>query len=120
MTALSACRHGSLRRACETCEASDVIASQAEEITRLREFEAKWHEYNAGCADGHEPIRWRTNEDWESCPLCQLREALDQIATKADHCIPPYAYGDNEAACDMSSRLEKIAALAKAAPETKA
>lgn len=33
---------------------------------------------------------------------------LEDIAKTADHQIPFYAYGDNEAACDMSDRLQEI------------
>jgi hypothetical protein len=32
----------------------------------------------------------------------------------ADHQIPGYAYGDNEAACDMDLRLREIYTLAQA------
>lgn len=34
--------------------------------------------------------------------------ALQDIRRMAWHCIPHYAYGDNEAACDMANRLEWI------------
>ncbi|MBK9067306.1 MAG: hypothetical protein IPL76_10565 [Gemmatimonadetes bacterium] len=42
----------------------------------------------------------------------RMEEALGEIERKAAHFIPFYAYGDNEAACDMSDRLSEIAALA--------
>lgn len=35
-------------------------------------------------------------------------DILDDIAKTANHQIPFYAYGDNEAACDMSDRLQEI------------
>lgn len=41
-----------------------------------------------------------------------MNEVLEQIARLAQHYIPYYAYGDNEAACEMSHRLEKIYKLA--------
>jgi len=37
--------------------------------------------------------------------ICNI---LEDIAHIADHQIPYYAYGDNEAACEMSSRLKEI------------
>lgn len=48
-----------------------------------------------------------------------LRGALDDIAkiTRSDEMPPLYAYGDNEAACWMSARLEEVAALAHPAPD---
>lgn len=44
-----------------------------------------------------------------------LRETLQDIAKLADFQIPPYAYGDNEAACDMAHRLEQIFRAAREA-----
>lgn len=41
----------------------------------------------------------------------RYREALDKSKMIADHCIPVYAYGDNEAACDMSYKLKQIFTL---------
>ena len=43
-----------------------------------------------------------------------LADGLMEIVKLADHCIPFYAYGDNEAACDMSHRLEQVTKLAEA------
>lgn len=37
---------------------------------------------------------------------------LEEIRNRAKHAIPFYAYGDNEAAVDMSHRLEDIAQMA--------
>jgi len=37
--------------------------------------------------------------------ICSI---LEDIANTADHQIPYYAYGDNEAACDMGLRLKEI------------
>lgn len=37
--------------------------------------------------------------------ICNI---LEDIAKTADHQIPFYAYGDNEAACDMDLRLREI------------
>lgn len=37
-----------------------------------------------------------------------LTDVLAAVAELSDHQIPGYAYGDNEAACDMSARLRKI------------
>jgi len=36
-----------------------------------------------------------------------------EIVKLSDHCIPFYAYGDNEAACDMSHRLQQITKVAE-------
>jgi len=36
---------------------------------------------------------------------------LEEIKKRAKHAIPFYAYGDNEAAVDMSHRLEDIAQM---------
>lgn len=43
-----------------------------------------------------------------------LADGLMEIVKQANHCIPFYAYDDNEAACDMSHRLEEVIKLAKA------
>lgn len=43
-----------------------------------------------------------------------LADELMEIVKQANHCIPFYAYGDNEVACDMSHRLEEITRLAEA------
>ncbi|KKM64656.1 hypothetical protein LCGC14_1499240 [marine sediment metagenome] len=37
-----------------------------------------------------------------------MEAMLNEIMQTADHQIPYYAYGDNQAACDMSHRLETI------------
>jgi hypothetical protein len=42
-----------------------------------------------------------------------LADGLMEIVKLADHCIPFYAYGDNEAACDMSHRLQQITKAAE-------
>lgn len=42
-----------------------------------------------------------------------IADGLMEIVKRADHCIPFYAC-DNEAACDMSNRLEEITKLAEA------
>ena len=44
----------------------------------------------------------------------RLREALEGIGNHANHQIPFYAYGDNEAACDMAFRLHRIIKIAAA------
>jgi len=38
-------------------------------------------------------------------------ELLTQILELSNHEIPYYAYGDNEAACEMSERLNKITSI---------
>lgn len=38
----------------------------------------------------------------------RLRYALQHCKKWADHQIPAYAFGDNEAACDMDARLRHI------------
>ena len=38
-------------------------------------------------------------------------ELLEQIYAEADCQIPYYTYGDNEVACDMASRLNRIREL---------
>ena len=38
----------------------------------------------------------------------EIVSIFEDIANKANHQIPYYAYGDNEAACDMSRRLSEI------------
>jgi len=45
----------------------------------------------------------------------ELQEALSQIIHFTWHCIPYYAYGDNEAATDMANRLKCIDEIANAA-----
>ena len=37
-----------------------------------------------------------------------LKERLEQIYELSRHFIPVYAYGDNQAACEMAGRLHKI------------
>lgn len=32
---------------------------------------------NAGCADGHIPIRWNPRDESEPCPVCSLVDALE-------------------------------------------
>jgi len=55
----------------------------------------------------------RCGEEWResSIPSTDLLCAIMQLA---DHQIPGYAYGDNEAACDMDLRLREIYTLAQA------
>ena len=40
------------------------------------------------------------------------QSSLEEIAMLADHQIPAYAFGDNEAACDLASRMSSIYKLA--------
>ena len=40
--------------------------------------------------------------------LSDLLDALDSIIETTNHQIPYYAYGDNEAACEMAARLANI------------
>ena len=40
--------------------------------------------------------------------IAQMREALELVKRDAPHNIPYYAFGDNEAACEMSRKLENI------------
>jgi hypothetical protein len=47
----------------------------------------------------------------------ELTEALDEIAHDAQHNIPYYAYGDNQAACEMADRLSRIREKALAQKE---
>jgi len=42
----------------------------------------------------------------------QLREMISEIESTANIGIPYYAYGDNEAACEMASALNQIAEMA--------
>lgn len=44
--------------------------------------------------------------------LADLSDRLEEIETHADHQIPYYAFGDNEAGCNMSSRLATILHIA--------
>mgnify|MGYP000864561798 CR=1 FL=1 len=37
-----------------------------------------------------------------------IPQLLDKIDALVSHHIPFYAYGDNEAACELASRLEQI------------
>lgn len=48
--------------------------------------------------------------------LARFDALAQEIATLADCQIPFYAYGDNEAACDMARRLEAIHGLVAEAP----
>lgn len=41
-----------------------------------------------------------------------MRSLLADIKMIAEHGIPYYAFGDNEAACDMNNRLAEIYSLA--------
>ena len=52
--------------------------------------------------------------------LAKLREERDavvellaEVEQQADHGIPPYAYGDNEAACEFVHRLDQILSLVR-------
>lgn len=47
-------------------------------------------------------------------PHAETLQLLDGIENDANHGIPFYAYGDNEAACDMAHRLESILSLVRA------
>lgn len=42
----------------------------------------------------------------------RLQNALEEIGEAADHGIPFYAYGDNEAGCEFSTRLKLICSQA--------
>jgi len=46
----------------------------------------------------------------------RLRVGLDAIGMLAEHNIPSYAFGDNEAACDMAGRLSDIRDLSHSSP----
>lgn len=56
-------------------------------------------------------------DEAEEAGLCGLYPMAAQVLAAeirlhrdiANHCIPQYAYGDNEAACDMANRLQSIA-----------
>lgn len=50
-----------------------------------------------------------------AAPSEDRQQLLDEIIDLADHGIPVYSYGDHEAACDMASRLARIANVADAA-----
>lgn len=57
-------------------------------------------------------------QDWvgeQMTPPDVVEDALVQIVAKAEHFIPPYAYGDNEAACEFANLLEQIHSIARAA-----
>jgi len=43
---------------------------------------------------------------------------LEEIESESAHYIPFYAYGDNEAACEMAGRLDRISVLVARALET--
>lgn len=47
-------------------------------------------------------------------PHATTLRLLDGIENDANHGIPFYAYGDNEAACDMAHRLESILSSVRA------
>ena len=47
-------------------------------------------------------------------------EVLHAIMVLAEHGIPGYAFGDNEAACEMDNRLSEICRLAATTPSVKA
>ena len=47
-------------------------------------------------------------------------EVLHAIMVLAEHGIPGYAFGDNEAACEMDNRLSEICRLASTTPSVKA
>lgn len=82
----------------------------AEENAKLRERIASLEaevKYQKGRADSH--ARRFTQTEIENA---KMRTALERIGIQADHQNPFYAFGDNEAACDMSARLDNIHNLA--------
>ena len=40
--------------------------------------------------------------------ITDLQVTIDKIKEETNHYIPFYAYGDNEAACNMNERLNSI------------
>ena len=46
-------------------------------------------------------------------------QLVDEINRLCDHQIPFYAYGDNQAACEMASRLAAIAEMLPTPDATK-
>lgn len=42
----------------------------------------------------------------------RLADDIAEILSNCQHEIPSYAYGDNEAACDMANRLDNIRRIA--------
>lgn len=57
-------------------------------------------------------------QDWvgeQMTPPDVVEDALVQIVAKAEHFIPPHAYGDNVAACEFANLLEQIHSIARAA-----
>ena len=49
----------------------------------------------------------RCGEEWRESSIPST-DLLCEIIRIADHQIPFYAYGDNQAACDMDNRLQEI------------
>jgi len=49
----------------------------------------------------------RCGEEWRESSIPST-DLLCEIMRIADHQIPGYAFGDNQAACDMDNRLREI------------
>lgn len=74
------------------------------------------------CASDFENI-WKAVQSYASHPSpmsAEQVEVLHAIMVLAEHGIPGYAFGDNEAACEMDNRLSEICRLASTTPSVKA
>lgn len=91
---------------CEYCRMVARIEADRAESDRLRARVAELEEM------------YGELQDWvgeQMTPPDVVEDALVQIVAKAEHFIPPYAYGDNEAACEFANLLEQIHSIARAA-----
>ena len=66
-------------------------------------------ELEASLADSNEALQVM------GLKLAHAEGSIDAIGRLASHNIPPYAFGDNEAACDMAGRLSDIQDLSHSA-----
>jgi hypothetical protein len=103
-------------------DAYDALARQLAAARRLIvELEGKWKGISVN--DKVHGALWREEAERLSDEQIATRKRAEQaearlaeVVALAEHNIPHYGYGDNEAACDMADRLSKIAALATARP----
>jgi hypothetical protein len=88
------CSHVDMAKALERQQ--ERIEAQAKRLEELVADRDAWH----GCAVE------------QAKQIERLRDALEEIGQRADHGIPFYAYGDNEAGCEFSTRLSWISSRA--------
>jgi hypothetical protein len=92
------CKHGH-RRQCELCDAEQEIATLTARVAELE----------AACGQWKEQF---DRKDWELQQARQQLQPARELSQEIARAMPPhYAYGDNEAACWMASRLHVLWSL---------